>query len=66
MPRTYTKKKPPSYSLEDLQKAVEMVKIRNMNQREAARRFSIPKSVFQLRVSGKVSVQIQGAGAQQL
>lgn len=65
MPRTYTKRKPP-YSLEDLQKAVEMVKIRNMSQREAARRFSIPKSVIQLRVSGKVSSQIQELDAQQL
>lgn len=63
MPRTYQKKKPPpSYSIEELQEAVRMVKERKMSQREAANKFKIPKSVIQLRVSGKVSLIHQGAG----
>lgn len=33
-----------------------------MSQREAAKHYKIPKSVIQLRVSGKVSLAHQGAG----
>ena len=39
-----------------------MVKEHKMSQREAAKRFRIPKSVIQLRVSGKVDMTHQGAG----
>lgn len=33
-----------------------------MSQREAAKKYKIPKSVIQLRVSGKLSLTHQGAG----
>ncbi|XP_039275953.1 uncharacterized protein LOC120349591 [Nilaparvata lugens] len=63
MPRTYKKKKAaPSYTLEDLQEAVRMVKEKKMSQREAAKKYEIPKSVIQLRISGKVSLDHQGGG----
>lgn len=63
MPRSYKKKKPPpSYSLQDLQEAVQMVMEKKMSQREAQKKYGIPKSVIQLRVSGKVSIEHKGAG----
>lgn len=63
MPRVYKKKKPPPpYSIEELQEAVQQVKEHKMSQREAAKKYKIPKSVIQLRVSGKISLTHQGAG----
>ena len=61
MPRTYKKKKPPpSYSIKDLQEAVQMVKEKKMSQCEAQKKYSIPKTVIQLRVRNKVN-ECEGA-----
>lgn len=63
MARSYKKKKlNPSYSIETLKEAVKKVKNKELSQRAAAEKYGIPKSVIQLRTSGKVSADQQGPG----
>lgn len=64
MPRNYKKKTVgPSYSLEDLARAVSDVENKNKTFRQAEEFYSIPKAVIYHRIKGrKVSVHKMGAG----
>uniref|UniRef100_A0A6P7F9H0 Uncharacterized protein LOC114327114 n=1 Tax=Diabrotica virgifera virgifera TaxID=50390 RepID=A0A6P7F9H0_DIAVI len=54
MPRTYIKKKqPPTYSLEDIERAVNDIKNGNTTYRQAKERYGIPISVIFHRIKGR-------------
>ncbi|BES92409.1 Hypothetical protein NTJ_05218 [Nesidiocoris tenuis] len=62
MPRSYVRKNPPRYAVEELACAVNDIKNGRMTYREAVEAYGIPLGVLHNRVNGKIDVDKIGAG----